>query len=699
MKKGIKKEKRQERGFGPGIKIQLIVGFAIPIVFVIFVGKFSYDKAKESLILNYEETALSSIAMGQEYLDLGFGMTMSGTLQLSLDKSLADYAYGSYTADHGQEVNIYNKIQSDIMVKESSNAFLESVWVIPKAGRNVMNTEGKTMNGFFEEWMESEEAKAVLGSGSNFSWLGSHPCLDEKMQIQSEDYALSYVGVLTNRSAVVVMDISRETVQESLANLNLGTGSLAAFITSDQKQISYYNAEENGSAAAASIQFPQESFFKECMESEENTGFTYVTYDGEEYLFMYSRSEINGSTLCALVPHTLVVRGAEDIWQMTKRIVILTCVAVLILAFGISVNISVGIERIIRKLQKVSGGDLTVSIPTSGRSELARLSKNIMKVIGNTGKLIGKVEDTVNAVKNSAGKVAGVSDQIIEGTEDISGAVKDINVGIADQTERVQDCVTAMEQLSKRITSVIEDIKEVEQLTGSTTQKIGEGMDIMEQLSGQSVSATKITDSVQRDIRQLEGESVQIRKFVDIIQEIAAQTNLLSLNASIEAARAGEAGRGFAVVAGEIQKLADGSVHAAAEIEKVVHTIQERTEVTVHAAENAKNIVDEQTYTVEQTKHIFDDMQTSTNRLIEKLEDISLGVKKADGERNLTMEAMNGIAAVSAQTAASSSVVDHSVEGQLKIAGMLHSAAGELDEDMKELTEALLAFKVENERR
>lgn len=696
MKESIRK--KRERGYGPKIKVQLLIGFTIPILFVILVGKFSYNKAESSLIQNYEEAILSAIEMGSDYLDFGFGLTASDTLQLTLDSGLADYAYGKYDNDQAAAISAYNKIQSSIIVKQASNHFMESIWIIPKSNGKIMSTDGNAQSGFYEEWAKSEEGKSAFSGGSNFKWVSTHPFLDENMKKTEEEYALSYMGTLTNKAALVVINVSPEAVMERLQSLDLGEGSVAAFLTEDGSQIAYYNENTGGTEAEKndkySIAFSEQSFYNACIEKEDKEGSEYVTYNNEEYLFMYRKSDVNASVLCALVPRSLVVQGAEDIKEFTNWLVLIACIVVGIFAISISVNISSGISRIVKKLKRASGGDLTVHLSTKGHSELTRLSRNVANVIHNTRALIMKAGETMRAVQESTFKVADVSRKILEGSENISGAVKDINSGISKQSHDVQDCAIMMTQLSAKMEVITDTVLTVEKLADATEQMIQQGMGSMQHLSIQSQTTTSMTDAVQNNIQELEIESAKIRNFVDVINGISKQTNLLSLNASIEAARAGSAGRGFSVVADEIRKLAEGSLNAAYEIEKVVSTIGDRTAETVKAAGNAKEMVDKQTATVVQTQEVFGKMSYNIKELLEKLCSISESVQHADEGREAAMTAIDGIAAVSVETAASSSIVTQSVVEQLAIMETLKTAARELDSNMKELTEALTAFTV-----
>ena len=680
------------------IKVQLLFGFAIPVVFVILVGVISYNKAEEGMIANYEVSAQNTIHTQMDYLDFGLSLIRGDVVQIKLDQELQSLMAGTYKNNASQASAVNTKTNSSITVKANLNQFINNIYIVPKADQNIISTKkilsaGGTKQpiGFYEEWSKTEEGK-VINSGEIEGWISSHPEMDKLSTYDPEEYILSYVTPFPNKSAVLVVDINKERVKESLENIDVTQGAIIAFVTAEGKEI-VVKEEEN----TTDIVFYDQEFYQNSLLKEEVSGVEYVTYDGQEYLYIYKTSEETGATLAYLVPEEKVTASALEIRGATIVLVAIACVIAVVIGLGISLNITRSMSSIIKRLKKVAEGDLTVQMKTKGNSEFAMLNKHIANMIENTRKLIVEVDEIVSVVNLSAEDVDGVSGQLEQSSNGILEALEEIDIGVSQQANDAQDCLLQMDNLSQTIEDVTDKINNTSTTSETTKEIVLKSISTMEVLSNQTKDTIEVTSKVKSDVKVLEISSSEIKKFVSIIADIAEQTNLLSLNASIEAARAGEAGRGFSVVAEEIRKLADGSRQAAEEINKVVEIIEKQTHETVGTAAKAEKIVEEQAETVNATKEAFQKIYHATEEVISCVDDVKEKVKGMDKERAGTLEAISSISAVSEETAASSSNVFSIAESQKETVSLLTKASDELKVNMEELKVAVSVFKTTEE--
>lgn len=690
-KKPVKKEDKKLRDKMKirsifSIRNQLIVGFMVPVIFVVIVGVFSYVKSAEGLNSSYEDSTRKAIDMAINYLDLGFKSIESDSLQILVDQRLEHYVAGDYLSDPATANDVYTNNQNMISVKQTSNDFIDTLHIISNEKVKMITTYDKMRNGFYEKFLTSDEGKALRATEDGICWIGSHPLVDEELMLTYDQYGISYIRDFFNQKGCIVVDVKSERILNILQGLKLSDDSIGAFITTDGRELSV------GVDPEAPIN--TQEFYQRCLNSEDPASAQYVNYEGKQYLFMYGKSEVTGAVVCTLVPRSTVVSNANQIKNITLILVILACTVAIGVGMWISLGFSSSIKKILRKLELISRGDLTAKIEVKKKNEFGMLADNIMETISNMRGLIEKVEGISNTVHASAEEVKQSSIAMSDYSTDIYKALDEIDNGVSQQAEDSQNCLSQMDKLSGKIKEVNNYVNTMEGSADKTKDMIRQGIETMHGLVDKTESSTQITSQVKKDILELEHQSALIENFVSIINEIAGQTNLLSLNASIEAARAGDAGRGFTVVVEEIKKLANASLNAANEIQKIVDKIKIQTLNTVSNAKEAQNIVGMQADMVNQTISVFNTMNGVVEQLLIDLKQVGEQVEETNSQREGTLEAIESISAVAAQTAASSNAVTNTISTQLEYVEKLKDASIEMEGKTTELDEAVHKFQI-----
>jgi methyl-accepting chemotaxis protein len=207
-------------------------------------------------------------------------------------------------------------------------------------------------------------------------------------------------------------------------------------------------------------------------------------------------------------------------------------------------------EEAMRCLSEMAEGNLTVSIDTDYKGDLAKLKKSMNTTINALNEILGQVNISADQIADGSRQVSDSSQSLSQGATESASSLEEISSSMVEQASQTKLNAENAEMANK----LAEEAKE------ATT--IGN-----EQMQGMLSAMTEINEA-----------SKNISKIIKVIDEIAFQTNLLALNAAVEAARAGVHGKGFAVVADEVRNLAQRSSQAAKETTELIEGSVKKTE-------------------------------------------------------------------------------------------------------------------------
>lgn len=288
----------------------------------------------------------------------------------------------------------------------------------------------------------------------------------------------------------------------------------------------------------------------------------------------------------------------------------------------------VPLEKSISQVKQMSEGNLELTIEKSrSENELGILTNSLFE-------LKNILNSIINNIVNNANNLVGASSQV-------SSASEQLSQGANEQASSIEELSSTMEQISANI--------EQNSHSSQETEKV-------------SIKANKSIIQVSEIAQQAVDANKNIADKITIINDIAAKTDLLAINASIEAARAGEQGKGFAVVAAEVRKLAENSQNAA---EEIVILAQNSLNLTMNAGETMVE-------TIPQIEN--------TTKLVQEIAAASTEQNNGANQINNAIQQLNS---VTQQNAASSEE--------------LASSAGKLAEQAEQLRDIISFFNINND--
>ncbi len=499
------------------------------------------------------------------------------------------------------------------------------------------------------------------GEDWDITGRGWYGCIETKKTVLTEPYVDSSTGKMILSAAAPViddetgetlgavgMDISLDHMTNIMSGYKIGrkgymlllseTGTILYHPQNDliQKNINEAGISQNVIDALA---------------SGKNEFLNYKTNGAKKYGSLQHAGETGYIALSSMP----MMEYYEILVGMVVALMIVFAVGILLIAVRIkksAKNLTQPILELNQTAQKLAAGDLDVDLQITSENEIGELGESIQKTVSRLKEYIVYIDETAEVLERiSAGKLSihlkneyvGEFQKIKTALLSISDSMNQVMVGINDSSEQVSVGANELATASQILAEGAEiQASSIEQITATTTTVAEQVENSRAEASAKATAqAAKIIEQNQENMKQMMTAMDEIHKtsqkvvgIIQTIEDIASQTNLLSLNASIEAARAGEAGKGFAVVADEIGKLALESSKAASTTKELIEISMEEINKgnaiavnTMNSLQNSVNAVDEVNKMIQESAETAAVQAENMKQLLAGIEEISHGIQ------------------------------------------------------------------------
>lgn len=355
------------------------------------------------------------------------------------------------------------------------------------------------------------------------------------------------------------------------------------------------------------------------------------------------------------------------------------------LFIGLYLSIKETITSIDDVAVKVSNGDLRPRINLKTKDEMQQIAVAFNEVIAAFYQLTNEGKNMANSVSDSAEGLQKVTEQTTESAQKIAESM----ALIMDQTNLQLKSTTGVSEVMNQIAISVQEIavnsSEVAKASNEMGSAVDNGYTSLKLLSEKMAIVQSEVDESSKVINQLGERSNNIGEIIETIGAIAAQTNLLSLNAAIEAARAGEHGRGFSVVADEVRKLADLSKVSTEKITILVKNIKEDVDQSVTKMRLVKEGTLEGIEQIQETESIFKKINESTSHVTEQIEGISASTQEISASTEEITSTLIEVGTMAEKNAEELKLISDSTHEQLGSMEEAAASAIDLSENAAEL--------------
>jgi methyl-accepting chemotaxis protein len=670
-----------------------------------------------------------------------------------LSRSLVETMEAFESLEPGQRRIFYNAVLKHLA---DANPDITAVWTCwePNAldGMDALyaNTPGSDQTGrFLSYWARTPEG-VVLEAAMNYNVSGSGDYYIVPMRtgaetivepyfytISGEDILITTVAVPIKKNGMPIgvagVDIALSKIQSGVESIRPHEDSVAMVFSNGGIVAGHFDHARLGKSMSVSERDLAGGYLNDLVNAVKTGSIYSFTNDidikGMKRRYVFINVPVSaGKTatpwnLGIGVPYDVITAPVFKMLRLSVIISVVMLLAVAAAAFLIARSISNPIKYMMKTFTGIGEGDLTRRLGIRRKDEIGDMA-------GVFDGTIEKIRSLVITIKSRSASLLDIGSELASNMTETAAAINEITANIQSikgriisQSASVTETNATMEQITVNINklsghverqtaSVAQSSSAIEEMLAnihSVTQTLAKNAgNVKDLIDASEVGRTGI-QGVAADIQEIARESEGLLEINAVMENIASQTNLLSMNAAIEAAHAGEAGKGFAVVADEIRKLAESSGEQSKTISVVLKKIKESIDKITKSTDSVLNkfeAIDNGVRTVsDQTANIRNAMEEQgegSKQILEaigQLNDLTQMVKSGseemlEGSRQVIQESKN-LELVTQEISNGMGEMASGADQMNAAVSRVHTITGENKESIEVLVREVSKFKVE----
>lgn len=387
--------------------------------------------------------------------------------------------------------------------------------------------------------------------------------------------------------------------------------------------------------------------------------------------------------------------------ELSKLKVNISIIIIVVILAGIVTGeiFSAILVRSLNKLKKqaslIKDGDLTVTFDKISNDEIGVLTQAFKDMVNNLSIVTSEIKNNTKNVVSEINDLHRSFNETSKARDEIAEVITKIAEDASTHEDSVDEVSNSMNQVFKQVKNSVALANSVSNSSNEAANNTTQAMNVFEASIEKVITVNRTVEHTAAIIEELQNKSQEIKSFSEIVSNIAAQTNLLSLNAAIESAKAGEQGKGFSVVANEIKILAEQSNEASKQIGTIASSMQNEISSAMTAIQNGVMEANDGVNSVTNVNTYLMQSQKSSSEAYTKIKNIIAAINLIEDACNNAVNKIYELSQISRNLSTGSQRAAAATEEQAVIMHQINENVENIKQNTYKLNDVVNKFKME----